>query len=101
MTLDETLQFVLADKYSYTIEKNAIVIASRPTVSSKKVSGTVKDEKGESLPGVTILLKGTTTGVTTDLDGNYSLVIPGSGDGAHLIFSFVGCKHKRLLSTRT
>ena len=46
MTLDETLQFVLADKYSYTIEKNAIVIASRPTVSSKKVSGTVKDEKG-------------------------------------------------------
>jgi len=97
MTLDETLQFVLADKYSYTIEKNAIVIASRPTVSSKKVSGTVKDEKGESLPGVTILLKGTTTGVTTDLDGNYSLVIPGSGDGAHLIFSFVGMQTQEVV----
>ncbi|WP_026969983.1 SusC/RagA family TonB-linked outer membrane protein [Algoriphagus terrigena] len=51
------------------------------------VSGTVSDETGSPLPGVTILLKGTTTGTTTDLDGKYS--ISGPADGV-LVFSFIG-----------
>ena len=52
-----------------------------------QVSGTVADETGSPLPGVTILLKGTTRGTTTDLDGKYSITAPSSGV---LVFSFIG-----------
>ncbi|WP_255469546.1 SusC/RagA family TonB-linked outer membrane protein [Butyricimonas hominis] len=98
MTLDETLQFILADKYSYTLEKNSIVIAARPSVTSKKITGTVKDEKGEPLPGVTILVKGTTTGAATDANGNYSLVVPKLG--VQLIFSFIGMETQEITATK-
>lgn len=52
------------------------------------VKGKVTDGKGESLPGVSIKLKGANTGAMTDKDGNYSINIPGE-DGA-LLFSFIG-----------
>ncbi len=53
------------------------------------VSGTVKDEKtGELLPGVNVVLKGTSTGTISDGDGKYSLEV--SSSDAILIFSFVG-----------
>jgi TonB-linked SusC/RagA family outer membrane protein len=52
------------------------------------VSGVVKDESGVALPGVNILLKGTTTGTVTDADGKYSLEVPSSE--STLVFSFIG-----------
>ncbi|RAK02957.1 TonB-linked SusC/RagA family outer membrane protein [Larkinella arboricola] len=52
------------------------------------VSGTVKDEKGEALPGVSIVLKGTTRGTTSNADGSYRLDVP--ENNAVLIYSFVG-----------
>jgi TonB-dependent starch-binding outer membrane protein SusC len=52
------------------------------------VSGTVSDEKGEKLPGVSIAVKGTTIGTLTDINGAYSLTIP--DNNAILVFSFVG-----------
>lgn len=52
-----------------------------------QVRGTVYDETGQPLPGATILVKGTTTGTTTDLDGNYSISTPANGT---LVFSFIG-----------
>lgn len=52
-----------------------------------QVSGTVLDETGMPLPGVSILLKGTTRGTTTDLDGKYSIAAPSNGV---LVFSFIG-----------
>ena len=51
------------------------------------VTGTVT-EKGDPLPGVTILLKNTTNGTTTDADGKYSITVP--GENAVLAFSFIG-----------
>ncbi|PIB36211.1 SusC/RagA family TonB-linked outer membrane protein [Reichenbachiella sp. 5M10] len=52
------------------------------------VRGKVTDETGESLPGVSILVKGTTTGTVSDLDGNYSINIDDSD--AVLSYSFIG-----------
>lgn len=52
-----------------------------------QVSGTVYDETGQPLPGATILVKGTTVGTTSDLDGKYSISSPSDGT---LIFSFIG-----------
>ncbi|MCG8321283.1 MAG: TonB-dependent receptor [Cytophagales bacterium] len=55
---------------------------------SKQISGTVTDENGEGLPGVNILVKGTTIGTITDSDGNYKLSIP--DDARTLVFTYVG-----------
>ncbi|WP_230679927.1 SusC/RagA family TonB-linked outer membrane protein [Pontibacter rufus] len=52
------------------------------------VKGRVTDETGMGLPGVTVLLKGTATAAPTDMQGNYSLTVPGL-DGT-LVFSFIG-----------
>jgi TonB-linked SusC/RagA family outer membrane protein len=61
----------------------------------RTVSGTVTSaETGEALPGVNILLKGTTTGVVSDLDGNYRLSVP--SDGGTLVFSFIGLQTKEV-----
>ena len=54
----------------------------------RKLTGSVADEKGEPLPGVSILVKGTQTGTTTNADGKFTLDVP--NDNAVLIFSFVG-----------
>ncbi|WP_083925346.1 carboxypeptidase-like regulatory domain-containing protein [Flexithrix dorotheae] len=53
----------------------------------KKISGTVKSEDGEPLPGVSILIRGTAEGTVSDIDGNYSIDVP---VGASLIFSYIG-----------
>jgi TonB-linked SusC/RagA family outer membrane protein len=58
------------------------------TTPDFSVSGNVKDEAGSSLPGVNILVKGTTIGTVTDASGNYTLAVP-SGESV-LIFSFIG-----------
>jgi len=56
---------------------------------STTISGTVTDNStNESLPGVSIIIKGTTIGVTTDLDGKYSIKVDNAD--ATLVFSFVG-----------
>ncbi len=57
---------------------------------AKTVIGTVTDETGEPIPGVSVLVKGTTKGVTTDFDGNFSL--PEVAPTDVLVFSFIGMK---------
>ncbi len=52
----------------------------------RAVTGKVTDDKGIGLPGVTILVKGTTTGTVTDIDGNYKI----NPTGNTLVFSFIG-----------
>ncbi|MEQ9204190.1 MAG: TonB-dependent receptor [Cyclobacteriaceae bacterium] len=56
--------------------------------AQRTVSGKVTDDNGETVPGINVVLKGTTTGTTTDLDGNYRLSVP--EDGGTLVFSFIG-----------
>jgi peptidoglycan hydrolase CwlO-like protein len=52
------------------------------------ISGVVLDENGEGLPGATVLVKGSTIGTSTDLDGRYSLTLPQNAE--RLVFSFIG-----------
>lgn len=59
-----------------------------------RVSGVVTSNSGELLPGATILVKGTTQGVTTNLDGQYSLSVPGTS--SVLVFSFVGMQTQEI-----
>ena len=55
--------------------------------AQRTVTGTVTEESGSPLPGVNVLIEGTTTGTTTDLDGNYRLSVE---EGATLVFTYVG-----------
>jgi TonB-linked SusC/RagA family outer membrane protein len=68
----------------------AVLVAFCLPVAAQQVSvaGIVTDTDGEPLPGVSIIIKGTTTGVTTDIDGQYRL--PAVSKGATLEFSYVG-----------
>jgi TonB-dependent starch-binding outer membrane protein SusC len=61
---------------------------SSAALAQQKVSGTVTDENGSAVPGVSILERGTTNGTTTDMDGKYTLNVAGSN--AIMVFSFIG-----------
>ena len=60
------------------------------------IKGVVKDEGGEPLPGVTVMIAGTTVGVTTNANGEFTLAKPASMDAVKLVFSFVGMKAQTL-----
>lgn len=69
------------------------LLAASWTYAQLNVSGTVKDESGEPLIGVSILIEGTSTGTVTDLDGNYALR---AAEKATLVFSYVGYTTERV-----
>jgi len=60
---------------------------------SKTIKGTVKDSKGESLPGVTVKVKGTNTGTATDVNGGYTISAPANGV---LTFSSLGLENQEI-----
>ena len=67
----------------------ALLIPAPALAQTMQVSGTVTDAaSGETLPGVSVLAKGTQVGATTEGDGAYSLDVPSQADS--LVFSFVG-----------
>ena len=71
--------------------KNLIIIFSillAFNVNARYVNGTVYDDAGNTLPGVTVLLKGTTKGASTDINGFYSIEVP-NGESV-LVFSYIG-----------
>jgi TonB-linked SusC/RagA family outer membrane protein len=67
----------------------------------RTVSGRITStEDGSPLPGVNVILKGTTTGTATDVEGRYSISVPSTG--ATLVFSFIGLKSQEVeVGTRT
>lgn len=65
-----------------------MVVAASSMAQSIKVSGTVFDENGAPLPGVSILIKNSSSGTVTDLDGRYQIEVPSSN--SVLVYSFLG-----------
>lgn len=66
----------------------ALLLIGVQAFAQSAVSGKVTDESGEPCVGTNVLIKGTTTGTMTDLDGNYSLT--DVRKGAILVFSSIG-----------
>jgi iron complex outermembrane receptor protein len=60
----------------------------------KQISGTVIGSEGQPIPGVSVVVKGTTTGITTGMSGEFTLDIP--ADAQTLVFSFVGMKTQEI-----
>ena len=71
--------------------------ARRSAVADTLVSGAVLDEKGTGLPGVTVVLKGTTLGASTDENGRFTLRIPNGTAGATLVISSVGYNRQEVV----
>lgn len=91
--LEELYACVLQGKpLEFAVLENYVVIrpiGREDECSVTVVTGKVSDEKGYPLPGVTIVIKGTQRGVTTDHNGIYSMTLPERA-GIVLTFSFVG-----------
>src|SRR5690554_5605756 len=83
----------------YTITDRKIILApsflTEVAQQQRSVSGKVTDSGGQPLPGVTVVVKGTTQGTVTNADGTYTLSnIP---DNAALVFSFVGMRTQEVV----
>ena len=95
VSIEEFLRVALeGTKLSYEIEDDVIIIHpskddNKKTVEPRKVTGTVMDMQGNTLPGSTILIQGTSLGVVTDVNGKFTLEIP-QMDSVVLVVSFVG-----------
>ncbi|GGN12120.1 SusC/RagA family TonB-linked outer membrane protein [Dyadobacter beijingensis] len=73
---------------------NAVLELHQKT-ADRTVTGVVKGDGGELLPGVSVLIKGTTRGSTTDVDGKYSITL-GDDANATLVFSYVGYQNQEV-----
>ncbi|MCT4614262.1 MAG: TonB-dependent receptor [Marinifilaceae bacterium] len=103
--IHDVLVNVLGERnLAYSVENNIIIIrkkeATKTESKDKKriITGIVKDKKGIALPGVSVVIKGTTGGVSTDIEGKFSIEL-GSNSPYILKFSFVGMKTKFLKIT--
>lgn len=79
---------ITAESNSRAIKMNNSLENSTVAQQQKPITGQVNDALGIPLPGVTVIVKGTTVGTVTDIDGNFQLSVPESAE--KLVFSFVG-----------
>lgn len=79
----------------YTVLNRSAFLNSNYTGA---VRGIIVDDEGAPLPGVNVIIKGTTVGTTTDANGNYSLTLP--GNDATLVFSFIGYVTQEIAATK-
>lgn len=97
--LDKLLkESLLGGNVNVTVTPNNTILIKKTTFADniqRQISGKVTDEAGIGIPGVTVLIKGTTVGTSTNLDGNYSISVPNIE--AVLIFSSVGLERKEVL----
>lgn len=71
-----------------------IMMSSLAWAQEKTITGTVTDDTGGGLPGVNVLLKGSSIGTVTDITGRYTITVPESG--AILVFSFIGLQTQEI-----
>ncbi len=101
--INEALDLLFKDTpVSYNIVDRQIVLSGEGSADIRSISaqqktltGKVTDKEGLPLPGVTVLVKGTTQGTVTNVDGNYTITnIP---ENATLVFSFVGMRSQEVV----
>ncbi|MGF6926077.1 TonB-linked SusC/RagA family outer membrane protein [Chitinophaga sp. W2I13] len=96
----EVIGKIIAVKEKDIRLENATPFIAIPEVVLRKISGLVKDSTGTPIPGVTILIKGTKNGATTDVQGRFSLDVPEGN--VVLVFTSVGYESKSVtLGTST
>ncbi len=97
---NKTTSFILSPKVTrgLFLAFFGLLISFSLVAQNHSVSGTVKDSKGESLIGVSVVVKGSTSGTITDLNGRYNLPTVALKDV--LVFSYVGYKEKEIVAAK-
>lgn len=90
-----SLSYKIVDKYIAITPQGESDDDIIPLEKKREIRGKVTDETGMPLPGVSIVVKGSLIGVTTNIEGNYTLKI--SEDAQILVFSFVGMKDQEVV----
>ena len=94
--LDKTSRYKVEDRQVIIYKDNVAAVAANTAVAAEKdvnqakvtVNGKVTDNEGEPLPGVSVTEKGTTNGVLTDIDGNYTIGV--KDQSSVLVFTYIG-----------
>lgn len=95
-SLEQVLSLVFENSgIAYSIENDHVILTASPKTNSirgieqeqRTITGVVKDDAGLGIPGVNVMVKGTSNGVITDLEGNYSLKL---SSNSVLVFSYIG-----------
>lgn len=87
-------------RVALTAQKNVKVGTRRSADVKQVIKGVVRDEKGEGLPGAAVAVKGTQVGVTTDVEGRFTLNVPAGSKT--LVVSFIGMKTQEVeIGSRT
>ena len=82
------IAFVVIDKQVVLAGKEQLKSAVEAAQQEKKIGGKVTDQTGAGIPGVSVVVEGTTIGITTDSDGKFTLMIP--ANSKKLVIRFVG-----------
>ena len=89
-----TLLPAVSSRAEVPVEKNAgVPVAYAVTQQARKITGVVKDQTGEPVIGANVVVKGTTNGTITDIDGRYTLE---ATDNAVLVISYIGYKSQEI-----
>ena len=88
------LDFIEKNNRVIIIEKNAQSITNTSSTLTVVIKGTVTDENGKVMPGVNVMLKGSSIGVATNVKGEYSLTLPDAT--GILVFSFISYETKEI-----
>lgn len=86
-------------KFNFFLVLLSVLIAQSSFAQKKTVNGKVSDETGLSIPGANVLIIGTTSGIQTDLDGNFSISAISVGDD--IVISFVGYRSQTIKITQS
>lgn len=89
-------KLMVGQPLTYVINQKTITIKSKPQQPNLQIKGKITDDKGASLPGVNIRIKGSNTGTVSDVDGNYALKVPDLK--AVLVFSFLGFTNQEIIT---
>lgn len=87
------VEYVVKDRIIVLTKKGMGDVLSN-AAQQKNIKGTIIDESGEPMPGVTVVIKGTNNGTVTDVDGKY--IISNISEDAVLQFSFVGMQNQEI-----
>lgn len=99
--LQTALEEILTGQpFAFEIENDIVIIKPAPLPAAPQdakrvVSGVVKDDAGNPLPGVSVILKGTQSGVATDINGHFEIKVDNHPETT-LVFSFIGMKTKEI-----
>lgn len=88
------VSFVAMSASTYSQKPKGSADSEISMQQDRKITGKITDQSGAPIPGASIVVKGTTTGVTSDNNGNFVLTLP--ADAKTLIFSFVGMKSQEV-----